>query len=200
MTKGSSGHTDLYLMNTRKPNAQIVPVATGTEFIYVGQVNRGQLYIYTNDGAPRFRVYKVAAASPQRANWKEIIPQSDSVLKSLDFIGGKLFAAYEKDASSRLKIFSLGGKPLSDIPLPAIGSVTAVNGEWNGKEAFYGFNSFTIPPSIYRYDLATGRSTVWAKVDAPVDSSAYDIKQVFYPSKDGTKIPMFIVAKKGTKL
>src|SRR5438270_8046384 len=200
MTKGSSGHTDLYLLDCRKPDNPIVAVATGTENIYIGQVNRGQLYIYTNDGASRFRVYKVAATAPQRANWKEIIPQSDAVLKSLDFIGGKLFVAYEKDASSRLKVFSLDGKFLSDIALPAIGSITAVNGEWKGKEAFYGFNSFTIAPSIYRYDVATGKSTIWAKVDAPVDSSAYDIKQVFYPSKDGTKIPMFIVAKKGIRL
>jgi prolyl oligopeptidase len=122
------------------------------------------------------------------------------VLKGLDFIGGKLFTAYEKDASSHLKIFSLDGKPQSDIPLPAIGSVTAVNGEWNGKEAFYGFTSFTIAPSIYRYDVATGKSSVWAKVEAPVDASAYDVKQVFYSSKDGTKIPMFVVAKKGIRL
>lgn len=200
MTKGSSGHTDMFLLDRRKPGNPVVPVATGTQFIYVGMVNQGQLYIYTNDGASRFRVYKTAAMSPQRANWKEIIPQADAVLKGIDIIGGKLFAQYEKDASSRLKVFSLDGKFVNDIHLPAIGSVTAVNGEWNGKEAFYGFNSFTIAPSIYRYELNTGESTVWAKVEAPIDSSAYDIRQVFYASKDGTKIPMFIVAKKGLRL
>lgn len=199
MTKGSSGHTDLYLLNTSKLGNTVVPVATSTDSIFIGQVFKDELYIMTNQGAPRFKVYKSRAVAPASV-WKEIIPQSASVLKSLDIVGGKLFATYEKDASSRLKIFSIEGKPLSDIPLPAIGTVTAVNGEWNGKEAFYGFNSFTIPPSIYRYDLATAKSTVWAKVNAPVNSAGYDIKQVFYPSKDGTKIPMFIVAKKGIVL
>jgi prolyl oligopeptidase len=200
MTKGSAGHTDIYLLDTSKPGNEVKTVAKSEDIIYTGQVYKDELYIVTNEGAPRFRVYKVKAADPKKSDWKEIIPQTNAVLTNLDVIGGKLFASYEKDASSQLKIFSLDGKPLSSIALPAIGSVTAVNGEVEGKEAFYGFTSFTIPPSIYRYDLATAKSTVWAKVDAPVNSSDYDVKQVFYASKDGTKIPMFIVAKKGLVL
>ncbi|MCU1306177.1 MAG: Prolyl endopeptidase [Acidobacteriaceae bacterium] len=199
-TLGSSGRTDLYLLDLRKSDNTPQLVAGGKDFVYYGQVFKGDLYIQTNDGATRFHIFKVAASNPKRENWKEIIPQADSVVKNIGVIGGKLIAEYEKDASSRLKVFSLDGKHLSDIPLPSLGSVSGIGGEWYSKEALFRFDSFTVAPSIYRYDIASGKTTEWARINAPVDGSAYEMKQVFYPSKDGTKIPMFIVSKKGTKL
>jgi prolyl oligopeptidase len=199
-TLGSSGRTDLFLLDRTKPNSTPRMVAGGKDFVYYGQVFKGDLYIQTNDGAPRFHIYKVSASNPARNQWKEIIPQADSVLKNISVIGGKLIAEHEKDASSRLKVLSLDGKHLNDIALPSLGTVHGIGGEWNSKEALFNFDSFTVPPSIYRYDIPSGKTTEWAKISAPIDASAYDVKQVFYPSKDGTKIPMFIVSKKGTKL
>ncbi|HEV2021745.1 MAG TPA: prolyl oligopeptidase family serine peptidase [Terriglobales bacterium] len=177
------------------------PLTEGKNFIYNAEIYNGDIYIMTNEDAPRYRVFKVAAANPARANWKEIIPQSDAVLTSTKIIGGQLFAEYEKNASSQLRLFTTGGKFLKDVNLPTIGTIIGLGGEWNSKEAFYGFQSYTVPPTIYHYPLATGVSSQWAKVAAPsVDSAAYQVKQMWFLSKDGTKVPMFVVAKRGLVL
>src|SRR5205807_3980643 len=104
--------------------------------------------------APRFHVFVVDAANPKRENWKEIIPQTDAVLESGAILDGKIFTQYEKDASSLLKLFALNGKPVSDIPMPTIGSVTGIGGKWNRREAFFWFHSFTVPPSVYQVYLS----------------------------------------------
>ncbi len=180
-----------------------IKITTGKDFHYTADFFRGKLYITTNEGAPRYRVFVADAVHPDREHWKEIISQTDAVLQGASVTGGKLLAQYERNATSELKLFNLEGKKLADIPLPALGSVLAASGRYDRNEIFYGFQSFTVPPSIYRADLtsveATGvKSTLWAKVDAPsIDPSAYDVQQVWYASKDGTKIPMFIVGKKG---
>jgi prolyl oligopeptidase len=138
------------------------------------------------------------AANPKRENWKELIPQSDAVLQGASVTGGRLFAQYEHNASSELKLFDLDGRKLDEISLPTIGDVFAVGGKWDRNEVFFGFQSFTVPPSIYRYDLGNRMATLWGKVEAPsIDPSAFAVQQVWYSSKDGTKIPMFIVSKKG---
>jgi prolyl oligopeptidase len=189
--------TEMYVADLQKgtPPAKITD---GKEFLYAGDFLEGKLYITTNEDAPRYRVFVAEASNPARANWKELIPQSDAVLQGAAVFGGKLFAQYEQNASSQLKVFALDGEKLNDITLPAIGSVFGSGGRWNRKEVFFGFQSFTFPPSIYRYDLVDGKSSLWAKVDAPsIDPSGYDVKQEWYASKDGTKVPMFIVAKKG---
>jgi prolyl oligopeptidase len=163
-------------------------------------VFKGELYVQSNEDAPRSRVFKVAATAPQRDNWKELIPESDGVLQTMGIIGGQIFGQYEKNASSMLKVFSTDGKPEADIPLPTIGSINGVGGTWDSKNAFFDFMSYTVPPSIYRYDIASKQTELWTKVEAPVDPSAYEVKQVWYQSKDGTKVPMFVVGKKGYKL
>ena len=164
---------------------------------------QGKLYITTNEDAPHYRVFVADAANPKRENWKELIPQSDAVLQNASVTGGKLLAQYEHNATSELKLFGLDGKKLADIPLPAIGRVFSASGRYDRDEIFFGFQSFTVPPSIYRADLTkvdrtAVNSALWAKVDAPsIDPSAYDVQQVWYTSKDGTKVPMFVVSKKG---
>ncbi|MDP9264101.1 MAG: prolyl oligopeptidase family serine peptidase [Acidobacteriota bacterium] len=189
--------TELFVREAAS-EGDFTPVTEGKNFIYNAEIYNGDIYIMTNEDAPRYRMFKVAAASPARANWKEIIPQGDAVLVGTKIIGGKLFAEYEKNASSQLKIFSTAGKLLKDVQLPTLGSIAALGGEWDSKEAFYGFQSYTVPPTIYHYPLATGVSAQWAKVDAPsVDSAAYQVKQLWFLSKDGTKVPMFVVAKRG---
>jgi len=114
--------------------------------------------------------------------------------------GGKLFAQYEQNASSQLEIFDLNGNKLRDLALPTIGTVFASDGKWNRDEIFYGFYSFTVAPSVYRYDLKSGSTSLWAKVEAPsIDPAAYDVEQEWYHSKDGTRVPMFVVYKRGLK-
>jgi prolyl oligopeptidase len=206
--------TELYLQDLQSKKSP-VKITTGKDFLYGADLFAGKLYITTNEDAPHYRALVADAVNAQRENWKELIPQSDAVLLGASVTGGKLLAQYEHNATSELKLFALDGKKLEDISFPAIGSVFSISGKWNRNEAFFGFHSFTMPPSVYRVDLTQVKSevemegkkmhieffpapTLWAYVDAPsIDPSAYNVEQVWYSSKDGTKVPMFIVSKKG---
>ena len=190
----------MYLQDL-KAGTPPVEITSGKDFLYSGEVYQNKLYITTNEDAPRSRVLVVDAANPKRENWKEIVPQSDAVLQNSAIVGGKLGAQYEKNASSLLKLFQLDGKFIDDIPLPAIGTVSGTGSKWNRQEIFFGFQSFTIPPSIYHYDLSSRKTNLWDKVNAPgIDPSAYEVHQLWYTSKDGTKVPMFVFHKKGLEL
>jgi prolyl oligopeptidase len=189
--------TQLFLQDLTTKNPP-VEITVGKDFQYTADFFEGKLYITSNEDAPHYRVFVADAANPKRENWKELIPQSDAVLQSASVTGGKLLAQYEHNATSELKLFALDGKKLADVPLPAIGNVFSVSGRYDRNEIFFGFQSFTVPPSVYRVDLTGVQSTLWAKADAPsIDSSQYEVQQVWYTSKDGTKIPMFVVNKKG---
>src|SRR5438445_242494 len=191
--------TELFLvdMKSDKPASR---VTTGKNFLYGGQVFDGKLFITTNEDAPRYRVFVTDATNFDRENWKEIIPQTDAVLQGTGVFGGKLFAQYEQNASSQIKLFDLEGKKISDLALPTIGTVFGSGGKWDRDELFYGFQSFTVAPSIYHYDLKDGSTSLWTKVDAPsIDPAAYEVQQEWYHSKDGTRVPMFVVHKKGLK-
>jgi prolyl oligopeptidase len=189
--------TEMYLQDLQSKNPPL-EITTGKDFLYDADFFAGKLYITTNEDAPHFRVFVADASNPKRKNWKELIPQSDAILQGASVTGGKLLAQYEHNVASELKLFGLDGKKLADIPLPAIGAVFSASGRYDRNEFFFGFQSFTVPPSIYRVDLTDVESALWAKVDAPsVDPSAYDVQQVWYTSKDGTKVPMFVVGKKG---
>jgi prolyl oligopeptidase len=175
-----------------------VEITTGKNFLYNADLFQGKLYITTNEDAPHYRVFVADATSPKRENWRELIPQTDAVLQGASVTGGKLFAQYEHNATSELGLFALDGKKLADVPLLSLGDVRSVTGRYDRDEVFFEFESFTVPPSVYRYDLKERATSLWAKVDAPsIDPSAYDVHQVWYSSKDGTKVPMFIVSKKG---
>jgi prolyl oligopeptidase len=197
--------SEMYLQDLKAATPPI-ELTSGQDFLYSGEIFRGKLYITTNEDAPRFHVFVADAEQPQRENWKEIIPEGDAVLKNVAVFGGRLFAQYEKNASSQLRIFELDGKPVQAISLPAIGTIgglTAfgIGGRWDRKEAFFDFSSFTVPPSVYQVDMSSGTSVLWDKVDAPgIDASAYEVKQLWYTSKDGTKVPMFVCYKKGLSL
>jgi prolyl oligopeptidase len=179
-------------------NSAPVEITAGKDFLYSADFFEGKLYITTNEDASHYRVFVADTAHPRRESWKEIIPQSDAVLQNVSVTGGGLLAQYQRNATSELKLFGLDGRKLADIPLPAIGDVFSASGRYDRDEIFFGFQSFTVPPSVYRVDLSSMKSALWAKVDAPsIDPSAYDVEQVWYMSKDGTKIPMFVVNKKG---
>ena len=189
--------TELFLMNV-KAGTPPTRITTGKDFLYNGEVYNDKLFITTNEDAPRYRVFVADAGNYDRESWKELIQQTDAVLQGTGVFGGKLFAQYEQNASSQLKLFDLDGKKLNDLPLPAIGTVYGSGGRWDRDEIFYGFQSFTFAPSIFRYDLKDGSSSLWTHVDAPsIDPSAYEVKQEWFNSKDGTRVPMFVVHKKG---
>jgi prolyl oligopeptidase len=201
--------SELYLMDL-KAGTPPIRITTGKNFLYSASIYNGRIYIVTNEDAPRYRLFVTEAGDYERDNWREIIPQTDAILQGAVVWGGKIFTQYEKDASSQLRIFDTSGTHLSDIHLPAIGTVFASNGKWNRDEIFFGFQSFTVPPSIYRIDLASQTTnagangafatSLWAKVDAPsIDHTAYEVNQEWFHSKDGTRVPMFIVNKKGLK-
>jgi prolyl oligopeptidase len=203
--------SELFLMDV-KAGTPPTRVTNGKTFLYGGEVYNGKLYITTNEDAPRYRVFVADAGNYERDAWKELIPQTDAVLQGTAVYGGKLFAQYEQNATSQLMLFDLDGKKLNSIELPAIGTVFGTGGHWDRDEMFFGFQSFTVPPSIYRVDLKVVHAitdkriegdiiaspTLWTKVDAPsIDPTAYDVAQEWFKSKDGTRVPMFVVHKKG---
>ena len=189
--------SELFLMNV-KAGTPPTRITTGKNFLYSGEVYNDKLFITTNEDAPRYRVFVADAGNFDREAWKELIPQSDAVLQGTAVFGGKLFAQYEQNATSQLKIFDLDGKKLNDLALPALGTIFGTGGRWNRDELFYGFQSFTFAPAIYRYDLKDNSTSLWTKVDAPsIDPAGYDVNQEWFKSKDGTRVPMFVVHKKG---
>ena len=193
--------TEMFLQDLKAGTAPVA-VTSGKDFTYSGEILKGQLYIFTNEDAPHYRVLRVDAEKPARPGWREIIPASDAVLSNVLIIHGSLFCKYEKNATSLLKIFSKDGQLVSEVKLPGLGSVTEIGGQWNSDEAFFGFQSFTVPPSIYSMTFKEGETpSLWARVDAPsIDPLAYEVKQVWFSSKDGTKVPMFVFYKKGIVL
>ena len=192
--------SEIYLQDL-KAAAAPVRITEGKNFIYNVQVYDGKAYITTNEDAPRYRLFVVDAAAPARANWKELIPQTDAVLDGAAIVNGQLLAQYEKNASSQLKLFDIHGREIGDVELPQIGTVNAIGGKWNRKEVFFSFDSFTVPDSVYQVDLGSRKTNLWGRVEAAgVDPSQFEVKQVWFNSKDGTRIPMFVFHKKGLKL
>lgn len=192
--------SELYLKDLQS-DAAPVRITEGKNFLYGGDIYNGKLFITTNEDAPRYRMFTVEASAPSRANWKEIIPQTDAVLQGAAIVNGVLLAQYEKNASSQLKLFQTDGKPRGDVQLPAIGTVFGLGGKWNRKEVFFAFHSFTIPDSVYQIDLSSHDTSLWSKVEAPgIAPDKYEVKQVWYTSKDGTRVPMFVMHKKGLEL
>ena len=198
--EGSAGKNELFLQDL-KAGTPPLELTSGKDFHYNAEIFRGKIYITTNEGAPHFHLFVVDAANPLRVNWKEIVPESEGILQSTGIVDGKILAQYEQNASSQLKLFDLEGKPLGNIELPGIGSIAGLGGRWDRKEAFFGFQSFTVPPSIYQVELASRKTSLWDKVGTPgIDPSAYEVAQLWYTSKDGTKVPMFVFHKKGLAL
>lgn len=189
--------TELFLKNLADPQSEFVPVATGKNFIYDGEVFSGELYITTNEDAPHYRVLKVGCANPARFEWKEMIPQSEAVIEETQIIGRRLFVRYTRNAVSELRMFNLDGSLIANVGLPALGSIFApLGGNWDSEQAFLGFTSFAIPPSVYHLTL-DGKVTPWARVDSGIDPEQYVVEQLWFQSKDGTRVPMFVVTLKG---
>ena len=145
------------------------------------------------------RVVAIDLNKPDPKDWKEIIPQAKDALQGVNLVGGLLAVNYLKDARSAIQLYALDGNKKEDIQLPGIGSAGGFGGKQNATETFYTFSSFNSPPSIFRYDFKTSKSTVWRETKVKFNPADYVVEQVFYPSKDGTKIPMFLTYRKGMK-
>ncbi|MGL5980300.1 MAG: prolyl oligopeptidase family serine peptidase [Phocaeicola sp.] len=199
--EGGEGRGDaLYMKELTKPNATFVPLATDMDYEYRPiEAMNGKLYIMTNYGAPKYRLMVADIKKPTLKDWKELVPESKDVLSSAEVIGGKLFLTYEKDASNHAYVYTIEGKQLHEIKLPSLGSV-GFSGNKDDKDCFFGFTSFTTPGTTYRYDMDNNSYELFRAPKLTFDSDSFETKQLFFASKDGTQIPMFITYKKGLKL
>ena len=162
----------------------------------IGSVG-GEVLVYTNYQAPNYRVVRINPRRPQEAHWHDALPETSNKLESVTQVGGRLIADYLHNASSQVKVYSELGEFLHEVQLPAIGTASGFGGRRDAKVVYYAFTSFTYPTTIYQYDLAGNTSTVFRAPSVDVNPADYETTQVFFPSKDGTRIPMFIVHKKG---
>jgi prolyl oligopeptidase len=161
--------------------------------------DNGSLLIYTNNGAPNYRVVVMDTKNPAPENWKEVIAEKEEVLQGVQIAGGKLVSSYLKDVTTQLNVHELDGTFIRSIGLPTKGTAN-FNGNREEEIGFYSFTSYTYPTTIFKYDIASGNSELFKAPSIDFEAEKYEVKQVFYPSKDGTKIPMFIVHKKGLEL
>jgi prolyl oligopeptidase len=171
-------------------------IVTDVDARFEGEIGGDTLFLQTDWKAPNGRVLAVDLNNPNRENWKEIVPTSSAAIEGLSLVGGKVFINYLENVNSRVSAFSPEGELNRSISFPSLGSVSGIYGRWNRSEAFFNFSSFHIPPTIYRYDSETGSQEVWAQAQIPVDTSQMEVRQVWYSSKDGTKVPMFLVHRK----
>ena len=200
--KGKDGNA-LFVRDLTKPDTAFKPLfpTIGDDSFGVLDNVGEHLLVQTNYKAPNWRVIKVDPANPAEANWTEVLPEKPEPIQGAGTAGGKLFATYLKDVTTRAHVYSLDGKLEHEVELPGPGIAGGFGGPRDATFVFYSFNSLTVPPTIFRYDIATKKSSVFRQPTVPGYTAAqYETKQVFYPSKDGTKIPMFLVHKKGLKL
>jgi prolyl oligopeptidase len=200
VSEGTSG-SELYVKDLTRKNAKFELLIKGFEFDSAPIDAVGdKVLVYTNVDAPNFRVVLIDPGKPAKENWQTVIPEKPEVLSGANAAGGYLFCNYLKDANTKIYQHDLDGKLIREIGLPALGTAGGFGGKRDEKILFYTFTSFTYPPAIYRYDPASGQSEVFRRSEVKFNPDDYETKQVFYASKDGTKVPMFIVHKKGLKL
>ncbi|HEY8459433.1 MAG TPA: prolyl oligopeptidase family serine peptidase [Blastocatellia bacterium] len=199
--QGTDPRNRVFFKDLQSPDAKVVELISELEAAYNFISNDGSVFWFRTDlNAPRGRVIAIDARDPDRAKWKEIVPQAAETLEGVSMVGDRFIASYLKDARSQIKIFDIDGKFVREVELPGIGTAAGFGGKRKDSETFYAFTSFTTPTTIYRYDVKTGKSEVYRKPKVDFNPADYETKQVFYNSKDGTRVPMFITHKKGLKL
>ncbi len=198
--KGTERMNMVYFKNLTMDKAPILPLITDLKnsYSFIGN-DEDTFYFRTDRDAPRGKVVKVNALTPE-PKWVDVIPESADTLNGVQFINNQFVLNYMKDAATKIRIYETNGDFTRDVELPGIGSAGGFGGKRTDTEAFYSYSSYNSPPTIYRYDLTKGTSTMFRQAKVKFDPTAYEVKQVFYKSKDGTKVPMFITHKKGIKL
>ncbi|MCA5006610.1 prolyl oligopeptidase family serine peptidase [Sphingobacterium bovistauri] len=191
---------ELWMRDLNNPASKFVSVMSNMDKNHYILDNEGdRLFIYTELNAPNGRIVTTDFVDPKQENWKDLVPETDNVL-SPSTGGGKIFASYLKDATSLVKQFDRSGKLEREIELPGVGTASGFGAKKEDQDLYYSFTSYIHPSTIYKYDIATGKSEVYKQSGAKFDPSQYESKQIFYMSKDGTKVPMIITHKKGVKL
>ncbi|MFS8810116.1 prolyl oligopeptidase family serine peptidase [Synechococcus sp. R65.1] len=194
--RGTDPKNLLFYKDLRDPNSPVVELIREFEADYSFVGNDGsRFWLLTDLDAPRRRLVAIDLDNPGQV--QEVIPEAEETLQGVSLINNQFVAFYLKDAHTQIKTFALDGTYLGEIPLPGLGSASGFGGKRYDTETFYTFTSFTTPPTIYRYDFTTGRSTLFRQPQVDFDPQAYEVQQVFYPSKDGTRIPMFLVHRRG---
>jgi prolyl oligopeptidase len=206
VNKGTEKRDLLYFKDLGDPmapkiDAPFQPIVdkVEAEFNVAGAIGN-RLYVVTDLNAARYKIVEIDLSNPSREHWKEIVPESKELLEDAALVGGKLVVKYLADAKNQLFVFDLDGRRESEVELPVLGTVGTLSGDPDRPELFYLFTSFLYPSTIYRYDVSTGQNSVFQKPNVNFDPDRYETKQIFYASKDGTRIPMFIVCKKGLEL
>jgi prolyl oligopeptidase len=203
VAKGDNPETSIFLQDLSKPGQPVEPFLDKMDATYSVVDNDGnRFYISTNRDAPRGRLVAIHRGRTDPSQWAEIIPQAKGreVLESVSLVGGSFVATWMRDAHSAVEFFDMTGKKTGSLRLPVLGTVGGFDGRREDKETFYTFTSFTYPGTIYRLDLQTKKSSVFRESKVAFRPADYEVRQVFYPSKDGTQIPMFLVHRKGLKL
>lgn len=196
--KGTDSKNLLFYKALSHPDNPVIELINTFEASYGVIDNDGTtVWIQTDLDAPRGRVVAIDLNNPDKANWREIIPEADETLESVGLLNNQFVAIYLKDAHTQVKIFDLDGSFVREVVLPSVGSVGGFGGKRYDTETFYSFTSYTTPTTIYHYDMVTGESTIFRQPNVAFNPDDYETEQVFYTSKDGTKVPMFITHKKG---
>jgi prolyl oligopeptidase len=199
--QGTSPKNRLYYKDLTQPDAQVVKLLDDFDAAYNFIDNDGPLFwIQTDLDAPRGRLIAIDTRHPERSNWKTVVPQGADKLESSNVVDDLFLLSYLKDARTEVRVYDLKGKLVRNVDLPGIGTAIGFGGKRKDKETFYAFTSFISPTTVYRYDPQAGKSSVFRQPKVDFDASQFETKQVFYNSKDGTRIPMFLTYKKGLKL
>jgi prolyl oligopeptidase len=200
VTHGTERKNNLFYLDLSRPDAEVVELLTGFEARFEFLDNEGEtFYLRTDLNAPRNRVVAVDLDHPERDRWRELVPEAEDVLEQVSVVGDCFFAVYLKDAQSQVRMFNFEGQPQGELRLPGIGTASGFTGQRGDHETFYAFNSFTAPATIYRHDLDDDQSEIFREPKLDFDPDDYETRQVFYESKDGTRVPMFLIHRKGLK-
>ncbi len=199
--KGTDRRNRVFYQDLERPEASLVALIENFDYEYSFIGNQGTKFFFlTNVDAGRRRVVATDIAAAGERKWEEIIPENEATLTRVSMVGGMLVGRYLEDAKTKVTVYRLDGSKVREIEFPGLGSAFGFGGENADKETFYFFSSFTTPPSTYHYNLETGESTLLERASVDFDPDDYEVKQIFYKSKDGTRIPMFIAHRKGVEL
>ena len=196
---GAGAGNNLFVRDLRVEGSQFIQMTNDMDYQYYPVENEGdKIYMFTNYGAPKNRLMVADIRKPGVQDWEELVPEADDVLEDVSFINGKMVLCYSKDASSHAFLYSLDGRRLNEIQLPSVGSA-GFTGLKKRPECFYSFTSFTVPGAIYRYDMQQNKSTLYSAPKVNFRQGDFVSEQLFFESKDGTRVPMFVTYKKGLK-